>query len=205
LPKIFDLYVQAESTLTQSQGGLGIGLSLVRRLVTLHGGAVTAHSEGVGKGSEFIVRIPLSSHIPAASAAQPAAEKPLHKHCILVVDDNEASAQTLTWMMEAMGHEVKMANDGATALRVAPSFKPDVVLLDLGMPDIDGYEICRRLRKLPGFDQVKIIAQTGWGTPEQQQLSKDAGFDGHLIKPVDVQALHTALDTITTSCPPQPR
>lgn len=203
LPKIFDLYVQAESTLTQSQGGLGIGLSLVRRLVVLHGGTVTAQSEGVGKGSEFIVRIPLSSHTPAAAAAaRKTQDGPARKHCILVVDDNEASAQTLAWMMEAMGHQVKMANDGATALRIAPAFHPDVVLLDLGMPDIDGYEICRRMRKLPGFDAVKIIAQTGWGTPEQQQLSKEAGFDAHLIKPVDVAVLEKVLESVTTSCNP---
>ena len=206
LPKIFDLYVQAESTLTQSQGGLGIGLSLVRRLVVLHGGTVTAQSAGIGKGSEFTVRIPLSSHTPAAAGAGEAQQESgaaARKHCVLVVDDNEASAQTLAWMMEAMGHQVKMANDGATALRIAPAFHPDVVLLDLGMPDIDGYEICRRLRKLPGVGDATIIAQTGGGTPEQQQLTKEAGFDAHLIKPVDMAALQDVLKTVTTSCMPQ--
>ncbi|MEZ0224903.1 MAG: ATP-binding protein [Alphaproteobacteria bacterium] len=198
LPKIFDMYVQAESTLDQSQGGLGIGLSLVKRLVTLHGGSVTARSSGVGKGSEFVVTLPVMARAehPAPAPQERRVETEV-KHCVLVVDDNEASAQTLGWMMEGLGHQVKVATSGKEAIRTAAAFHPDVVLLDIGLPEMDGYEVCKEMRRMPVLKDTVIIAQTGWGQPEERQRAKDAGFDHHLVKPIELAALQNVLNSFS--------
>lgn len=196
LPKIFEMYMQAESTLEQAQGGLGIGLSLVKRLVTLHGGQVTARSFGAGKGSEFEVTLPrlesTKNHVPLAPENKVETEV---QHCVLVVDDNEASAQTLGWMMEGLGHQVKLATSGREALKAAQSFHPDVVLLDIGLPEMDGYDVCREMRRMPALKNTVIIAQTGWGQPEEKKRAEEAGFDHHLVKPIDLGALQKVLNS----------
>jgi signal transduction histidine kinase/ActR/RegA family two-component response regulator len=203
LPKIFDLYVQAESTLTQSQGGLGIGLNLVKRLTEMHGGQVTAHSAGIQRGSAFEVVLPLISAPSAVKRGDAGTllDKTPH-HCILIVDDNEASAETLAMMLEAKGHEVRVAHEGNSALRVAASMQPDLILLDLGLPEMDGYDVCRQLRQNPALNGVKIVAQTGWSLPEQKKLSEEAGFDAHLVKPVDLTTLQELLNSFPgKNCP----
>jgi signal transduction histidine kinase/CheY-like chemotaxis protein len=198
LPKIFDMYVQAESTLEQSQGGLGIGLSLVKRLVTLHGGLVTARSAGTGKGSEFEVTLPVMqiTTIPAPRPEKRKVETEI-RHCVLVVDDNEASAQTLGWMMEGLGHQVKVATSGQEAIRTAAAFHPDVVLLDIGLPEMDGYEVCKAMRQMPTLKDTVIIAQTGWGQPEEKKRAEEAGFDHHLVKPIELAALQNVLNSFS--------
>ncbi|WP_437675710.1 hybrid sensor histidine kinase/response regulator [Sorangium sp. So ce131] len=192
LPRIFDLYEQAHPTLDRSRGGLGIGLTLVKRLVELHGGEVSAASEGEARGSELTVRL------PAAKAAErpreapaPARRAPARR--ILVVDDNHDHARGVGLLLEQAGHTIALAHDGASALEAADRFAPDVVLLDLGMPEMDGYEVARKLRRerddAGGAGALKIIALTGYGQQEDQRRSREAGCDAHLVKPVDHDAL----------------
>jgi PAS domain S-box-containing protein len=195
LPKIFDLFVQAEQRPDRAQGGLGIGLSLVRSLVEMHGGSVMVHSEGLGKGSEFVVRLPVSK--PAVATANgditdpkagPSASSP-RRH-ILVVDDNRDAANSLARLLTILcRQEVRVAYDGPSALEAAASFRPEVVLLDIGLPGMDGYEVARKLRARPELDGTLLVALTGWGQDEDRQRSKEAGFDRHLVKPVDPDAL----------------
>jgi PAS domain S-box-containing protein len=198
LPHIFDLFVQAERRLDRSQGGLGIGLTLVRRLVEMHGGTVTAHSEGPGKGSEFVVRLP--------APPQDGKEKPLLKQAedkqavapsaprhILVVDDNEDGAESLAVLLRLEGHKVWVAKDGPAALAAALADPPEMVVLDLGMPGMDGFEVARRLRGQPGSKDVLLVALTGWAQEEDRRRCYEAGFDGHLPKPVEWDALRQFL------------
>ncbi len=203
LPKIFDLYVQADSSLTQAQGGLGIGLNLVKRLTELHGGHVAARSPGLHMGSTFEVELPLiraPEVMPEKSHSRLLNDKP--HHCILIVDDNEASAETLAMMLEAVGNEVQVARNGRDAVRMAVKMKPDLVLLDIGLPEIDGYEVCRMLRREPSLRGTKIVAQTGWSLPEQKRMAQEAGFDEHLVKPIDLQALQDLLASFPgKNCP----
>jgi PAS domain S-box-containing protein len=195
LPRIFDLFTQADRTLDRSQGGLGIGLSLVQKLVELHGGKVEAHSAGLGQGSEFIVRLPALSPagkpIAPIETAQPSAQTSR----VLVVDDNIDAADMLVMMLQMFGHEVKAAYDGQTALETAISYEPEVVLLDIGLPDMDGYEVSRRLRQHPQTKGVRLIAMTGYGQDSDRQLSQEAGIDHHLVKPVAPQKLQELLAT----------
>ena len=191
---VFKMFGQVESALERSQGGLGIGLSLARALVELHGGSIEAHSEGVGRGSDFVVRLPL-----LALEAGPGVEKgngdgeavspSAEPFRVLVVDDLRDSADTLALLLDAMGHGVRVAYDGRQALQLADLFRPQVVLLDLRMPGLNGYDICRRLRALPGGDEITIIAQTGWGQDEDRRRTREAGFDHHLVKPVELASL----------------
>lgn len=167
-------------------GGLGIGLTLVRNLVERHGGTVHAASAGEGKGSTFTVTLPL------AKAAAPAPAKPAEvsaltagKMRVMVIDDNQPSAQTMGWAIEAMGHDVMIVHDGVAAIEAAKSFQPDAVLLDIGMPGMSGYDVCRAMRALPGLERATFIAQTGWGQEEHRRRSREAGFHHHLVKPVD--------------------
>ncbi|ESQ84855.1 hypothetical protein AEAC466_07300 [Asticcacaulis sp. AC466] len=197
LPRVFDLFAQADSHLDRSQGGLGIGLALVSKLVDMHGGTSKAESEGPGKGSTFTVSLPL---VGASGEVQ---GKPLQKNGrpatpmkVLIVDDNVDSAQTSLWMLDLIGHKAEVANDGARALEMAREMKPDVVLLDIGMPGMDGYEVCRQLRKMPGMEQLVLIAQTGWGQESDRQKAFAAGFDHHITKPVSLDLLTQLLADI---------
>ena len=193
LTSVFEMFSQVETALSRSRGGLGIGLSLTQRLVEMHGGTVEARSEGPGRGSEFEVRLPLASagsvEPDAALVASHAAHVEGGGLRILIADDNEDAASTMAMLLEVMGHTVQHVNDGEAAVQAARDFAPQVVLLDIGMPKINGYEACRQIRALPGGAAMTVVAVTGWGQPEDRRSSQDAGFDRHLVKPVDPDAL----------------
>ncbi|MFD0666414.1 ATP-binding protein [Ramlibacter sp. MAHUQ-53] len=196
LPRVFDLFAQAGGTLAQAQGGLGIGLSLVRQLVELHGGEVGAESAGLGQGSRFTVRLPLAAP-PAAAAPAPAtgaagAGAGTGRR-ILVVDDNVDGAESLAMMLSLSGHEVRTCHDGPAALALAPGWRPEVVLLDIGLPGLSGYEVAQRLRAGPLGTAALLVAVTGWGAEDDQRRAAEAGFDHHLTKPVDIAALESVL------------
>jgi CheY-like chemotaxis protein/two-component sensor histidine kinase len=198
LPTIFDLFVQAERRLDRSHGGLGIGLTLVRRLVEMHSGSVTAHSEGPGKGSEFVVRLAaLSEERKGAflrqQADHPQQVAPPAPRRILVVDDNVDAAESLAVLLRLEGHEVRTAHDGPAALAAAQADPPEMVILDLGMPRMDGFEVARRLRALPKSKDVLLVALTGWAQEEDRRRCYEAGFDGHLPKPPELNALRQFL------------
>lgn len=197
LPRVFDMFSQVGSALERSQGGLGIGLALSRGLVEIHGGGIEARSEGPGEGTEIIVRLPVLTETPAP---QPGRPESLHvqksaARRILVVDDNRDSAESLADLLRLHGDEVETAYDGLAAVEAAERFRPAVVLLDLGMPKLDGFAACRRIREQPWGQDMVVIAQTGWGGEEDRQRSEKAGFDAHLVKPVD----HTALLKLLSS------
>jgi PAS domain S-box-containing protein len=200
LPKLFEMFMQVDRSLERARGGLGIGLTLVKRLVEMHGGTVEAKSEGPGKGSEFIVRLPLeagaraSASLPEPQGAHAApGEDPRRAHRILVADDNEDAAESLGMLLEMMGHEVRTAGDGVEAVSVAESFRPEVIFMDIGMPNMNGYDAARRIREQSWGNGVRIIALTGWGQSEEQRRSSEAGFDLHLVKPVQPAALAEVL------------
>ncbi len=197
LPKVFDLFMQGERTYSRAQGGLGIGLTLVRSLVNLHGGGVEARSDGPGRGSEFVVRLPLAAAQLAAPDgdryARPAAVAPRR---ILVVDDNRDAADSLGMLLKFLGADVCTANDGPAALEAFQTYRPSVVLLDIGLPEMDGYEVARRTRQQPEGGDVTLIALTGWGQEEDRRRSREAGIDHHLVKPVDLGALEKLLATL---------
>ena len=196
LPRIFDMFTQAERPLERERGGLGIGLSLVHGLVELHRGSVMAQSAGPGKGSQFIVRLPAQVAPTPPEPASPAPPRgPTWR--ILVVDDNEDGADTLGTLLELMGHTTRTAYDGIAAVEAAESFRPDVILLDIGMPRLNGYDVCRRIREQEWGQRMILIAQTGWGQDEDRQRSKAAGFDLHLVKPVAPAALEKVLASLT--------
>ena len=196
LDVIFEMFTQVDRTLERSQGGLGIGLNLVRGLVEMHGGRVECRSDGPGQGSEFIVRLPVL--LSPGRKSQPGEGESGDTHrCtpyrILVVDDNKDGADSLAMMLQIMGHETRTAYDGAVALEAAGTFLPDVVLLDIGLPKLNGYEVARRIREQPWGACMVLIAQTGWGQEEDKCRSKDAGFNFHMVKPVDCAALEKLL------------
>jgi PAS domain S-box-containing protein len=194
LPHVFDMFSQVDRSLERSQGGLGIGLTLVKRLIELHGGTIDARSAGPNQGSEFVVRLPIvietATPRPTSAALDRPRESPLR---ILVVDDNRDGADLLALMLESMGNEVRVAYDGEQAVVDAAEFRSDVVLLDIGLPKLDGHEVCRRIRKQPGGNQIIMIAQTGWGQVEDRQRTREAGFDHHMVKPLDPHALRKLL------------
>lgn len=193
LERVFDLFTQVNRTLERSQGGLGIGLSLVRSLVALHGGRVSAASGGIGQGSTFTLTLPLARDAAASSATLPrGAAEPLRAQRRLrvqVVDDNEDAAQMLATLLTLGGHEVRVDYSGAAALRTAASFLPEAVFCDLGMPGMGGYEFASRLRLDPRFASTKLVAVTGWGTDEDRRRSQGAGFDAHLTKPASIDTI----------------
>jgi two-component system CheB/CheR fusion protein len=202
LPHVFDLFTQADRSLDRSQGGLGIGLTLVRNLVEMHGGRVQAKSGGPGKGSEFTVYLPaLPSQSKAAEVPQ--ASKQRSASCaglrVLVVDDNVDSADTLAFILKLSGHDVRTAYAGDTALEEAGSFVPQVVVLDIGLPRMSGYEVARRLREQPEMKASFLIALTGYGQDEDRQRTMSAGFDHHLIKPVDPEKLQFLINSLTSN------
>jgi PAS domain S-box-containing protein len=193
LDSIFEMFNQVQGSLERSQGGLGIGLTLVRRLVQMHGGSVQADSAGEGKGAEFVVRLPIHDARPAASPEPTPAREPSAARRILVVDDNHDSAESLAMLLGITGNETFTANDGAVALDAAARHRPDVVLLDIGLPTLNGYEVCRRIREEPWGREMCLIALTGWGQEEDRRKSREAGFEGHLVKPVNYPALRALL------------
>jgi CheY-like chemotaxis protein/two-component sensor histidine kinase len=207
LPCIFDLFTQLDQRNGRPQGGLGIGLALVRRLVEMHGGTVTATSDGPGKGSEFIVRLPLSveradeddagseaghAGAEAPSPVLPAVRPVVHRR-ILVADDNPDARESLATLLSMSGHEVFRAQDGSDAIKSAEQFRPDVALLDIGMPFANGYEVARRIRGEPWGRGMMLVALTGWGQESDRRRSHEAGFDMHLTKPVDPNVLDELL------------
>jgi CheY-like chemotaxis protein len=197
LESVFDMFSQVDASSSRSQGGLGVGLSLVRRIVDLHGGSVYALSDGPGKGSNFVVRLPVRAQTSPASRRTPVPQP--HRR-IVVVDDNRDAADTTRLLLELMGNEVWVAYDGMSGLELCGQHRPDVVLLDLGMPELDGYEVARRLRRIPEFSSVLLIALTGWGQLEDRRAAREAGFDVHLIKPVSLQDLQVAVETPIAHC-----
>jgi CheY-like chemotaxis protein len=192
---VFEMFTQVRGSLDRAQGGLGIGLSLVRRLVELHGGRVSAFSAGRGHGSTFTVRLPLHPGSPHArpAAAGSADVRPAAPLRVLVVDDNADAADSLVALLEALGHTTWVARDGPDGLRLALEARPDLVLLDIGLPGMSGYEVARAIRRHQGLRHVVLIALTGWGAQSDQQQSHEAGFDQHLTKPVSLEALEQAL------------
>ena len=197
LPRIFELFTQAERSLDRSQGGLGIGLCLVQRLVDLHGGTVEAHSV-LGQGSEFVVRLPvmLTSMLSLPSPSIETARPPGNCRGVLVVDDNVDAAQSLAMLLKALGHEVRMAYDGPSAVEAALDFRPDMVLLDIGLPGLDGFEVARRIRRQPAFKNIVLVAMTGYGQETDRQRSLEAGFDHHLVKPADFDKVQKILASV---------
>lgn len=188
LPHVFDLFIQGERSSDRSQGGLGLGLALVRSLAHRHGGAVRATSKGLGMGSEFQVTLPFVPTVKRARSVAPA-HRSGDPVSILIVDDNVDAAQTLALYLEAVGHEVQVAFDGTQALALAGSYAPRVLLLDIGLPDMDGYTLARRLHALPNTHDCVTLALSGYGLPEDRERSRQAGFDHHLTKPVNVAEL----------------
>jgi signal transduction histidine kinase/ActR/RegA family two-component response regulator len=196
LMKVFDLFTQVNNSLDRAQGGLGIGLALAKQLVEMHGGKIEVQSF-IGKGSTFIVHLPLIASQPVADQAEQTITQPIKKPLqILVVDDNKSSAQTLGWMLEYTGHSPNLAHNGVEALARAKALRPDVILLDIGMPGMSGYDVCRELRKDPTLKNVVIIAQTGWGQEKDIKMAEEAGFDHHLLKPVKFDKFVALIETI---------
>ena len=197
LKQVFDLFSQIDRSRHQSQNGLGIGLALVRCLVEMHGGRIEAHSAGLGQGSEFIVYLPLAG-LAALSSAEPAESPRSPSACrILIVDDNRDAADSLALLVEGQGAEVSVAYEGGGALAMMHVFNPDLVLLDLGMPGMDGYEVARRIRQLPNGQGITLIAVTGWGQDDDRRMGRDAGFDHHLVKPVSLAILQPLIASAT--------
>jgi signal transduction histidine kinase len=193
LPRMWEMFAQADRTLGRSQGGLGIGLTLVKRLVELHGGSVSARSAGTGQGSEFVIRLPAAPEGAPSDALPPTPPPARTARRILVVDDNADGLESLATLLGLFGHKVRTASDGPAALVAAAEFAPDTVLLDIGLPGMDGYEIARRLRAQPTFAGTRLIALTGWGQDADRDRSRAAGFDLHLVKPVDPSELRRVL------------
>jgi two-component system, chemotaxis family, CheB/CheR fusion protein len=205
LPKVFDMFVQADQTLSRSRGGLGIGLTLVRSLVELHDGRVTARSSEPGKGSEFTIELPVASRTPTPSPEAARADDRdlrLPRRRILVVDDNLSNATSLEVLLRALGQEVHSAHDGRTALEMARRLHPEVLLLDIGLPVMDGYEVARLCRKDPGLEHMTLVAMTGYGKDEDRHRSQQAGFNAHLVKPVNLEDLRQLLNEPGIVCPP---
>jgi PAS domain S-box-containing protein len=198
LDTIFEMFTQVDSSLEQSQGGLGIGLTLVKRIVEMHSGTVTARSAGVDRGSTFEIRLPALRD--ADTIASPALDQPQTSNAmyrILVVDDNQDSADSLAMLMELHGHDVYIAHDGQSALDSAERHRPDIVLLDIGLPVLNGHDVCRRIRQQQWGEAMVLIALTGWGQDEDRRRSQEAGFDGHLVKPVDHARLLALIASLT--------
>ena len=192
LGSVFDMFMQVERSNRRAQGGLGIGLTLVRTLIEMHHGRVEARSDGPGTGSEFVVTLPLLPAMHAESEPTPALDA-LPARRVLIVDDNGDAAETLGTLLETLGAVVAVVNSGRSALSAFDTFRPDTVLLDIGMPEMDGYEVARRLRALPNHPDVQLIALTGWGQHHDQRRARAAGFDHHMVKPPDIVRLRQLL------------
>ena len=203
LPRIFEMFAQVDTAFDRSQGGLGIGLSLVKGLVGMHGGKIDAHSDGPGKGSEFVVRLPvvITQPSPGLHPANDDREEapPAEKCRILIVDDNSLSSKSTAMLLRLMGHEIATAFNGFEGIEVARTFRPDVILLDIGLPKLDGYEVAQRIREQPWGKSTLLIAVTGYGQEEDRRRSLEAGFDYHMIKPVNLVELEKTLTDLRTA------
>jgi CheY-like chemotaxis protein len=199
LPHIFDLFTQADKSLDRSEGGLGVGLTIVQRIAEIHGGRVEAHSKGLGHGSEFVVRLPIT--LPPLSQPELSLAKSSEKGGsilrVLVVDDNRDSADTIAMLLGRSGHDVRVAYSATTALDEAVEFQPNAIVLDIGLPEMDGYEVARRLRQNPQLQNVRLIALSGYGQEADRQRSREEGFDSHMVKPVDFEKLEELLQRIS--------
>ena len=203
LPHVFELFVQAEAPTTRTHGGLGIGLALARQLVELHGGAIHARSDGPGRGATIVITMPLSEAV-AVNRSPDLVDVP-HIHAdvpaiasrVVIIDDNRDAASAMSQLVEQYGGSTRVATDATTGLAVIRDFDPDMVFLDIGMPGMDGYEACRRIRQSPSQDHIVVVAVTGWGQPHDKQRAVDAGFDLHLTKPVDPQVIARVLATVS--------
>jgi CheY-like chemotaxis protein len=195
LAQVFDLFTQVSPSLDRSLGGLGLGLTLVRRLVEMHGGSVSAHSEGEGLGAEFVVLLPTTNDPPTAEDRRPTVCGDHIRACrrVLIVEDNPDSRETLCDLIQIWGHEVATASDGKTGFDVLAEFRPDVALIDIGLPGIDGYELARQFRATDSGGGVTLVALTGYGQPEDRRRALKAGFDDHLVKPLDPEKLRRLL------------
>jgi CheY-like chemotaxis protein len=192
LPRIFELFVQAESATERTHGGLGIGLALSRRLIEMHGGRIAAHSDGPGQGTALVITMPVCQ----ADATRPSPSPIEVSHVasrVVIIDDNQDAAHTMSMLVEQLGGSARMAHDPLSGLAAVQEFHPDMVFLDIGMPGMDGYETCRRIRRQPSRRHIVIVAVTGWGQPQDKQRALDAGFDAHLTKPVDPTAFARVL------------
>ncbi len=197
LPRIFEMFRQVDTSLERAQGGLGIGLTLVKKMVEMHDGTIEAHSGGLAQGSEFVVRLPISTEVPDVARA-PAGPSPATtvRRRVLVVDDNMDSANSMAMLLELSGHEVHTANDGIAAVEAAAQLQPDLILLDIGLPGINGFEAARRIRQQQRKQRLVLVALTGWGQDEDRRRSREAGFDFHLVKPADISVLETLLGSL---------
>jgi signal transduction histidine kinase len=195
VPHVFDLFAQADRSLDRAQGGLGMGLTLVRSLVAMHGGTATCRSDGLGRGSTFVVRLPMVTP-PVEIDPAPSVETPSDKSRVfrvLVIDDNIHSAESLALIIKLWGHDTRVAHGGPKALEIAAAYRPEIVLLDIGLPEMDGYAVARSLRATPGLDDALLVAITGYSRDEDRLRSSEAGFDHHLVKPLDLDALEALL------------
>jgi CheY-like chemotaxis protein/two-component sensor histidine kinase len=196
LPHIFGLFVQADDGATKARGGLGIGLTLVKSLVEMHGGSVDVHSEGLKKGSVFTVRLPLTCESQQAGGEdvrEIPSPNPNDCHPLMVVDDNIDAATSFAMLLRAHGHDVHVAHGGVSALAELAVFRPEMIFLDIGMPEMDGYEVAKRIRESEEFKNIILVALTGWGQPEDRRRSKAAGFDYHLVKPPEPKEIMNLL------------
>jgi CheY-like chemotaxis protein len=187
------MFSQIEGVEGRSEGGLGIGLALVKGLAELHGGTVKAHSAGLGQGSEFTVCLPVSAHQFSSPRVTDLATMSLGRRRVLIADDNRDAAESLSQLLELSGHEVRVAHLGKTALSLAQTFRPDVAVLDIGMPDLSGYEVARALRQELWATHLQLIALTGWGQDHDRRSAMEAGFDHHLTKPIDLDQLDSLI------------
>jgi CheY-like chemotaxis protein len=202
LTRVFEMFSQVDVSMERSQGGLGIGLTLVKRLIEMHGGSVTANSQGPGTGAEFVVRLPMVFDATQRPHSQQDEVPQKSSLRILIVDDNQDSAQSLAMLLRLLGNDTRTAYDGEQGVELVDVFRPDVVLLDIGLPKLNGYEACQRIRRKPGGESLVLIAVTGWGQEEDRRRAFDAGFDHHLTKPVVPQEL---MKLLVSSARPSPR
>jgi two-component system CheB/CheR fusion protein len=206
LSKVFDLFTQVDRSIDRSQGGLGIGLTLVRRLVEMHGGSVQAFSDGPGKGSQFVVSVPELSHLPIKQTAKAVngSASEISTRRVLIVDDNADAAKALARLLKLDGHDVVTCFDGISALATASTFVPEYIFLDIGLPGMDGYEVARNLRSQPATERMVLTALTGYGRADDRRRAQEAGFNHHLVKPVDFSTLLAIISSDHHSPMPKP-